>query len=123
MAHAIAVESTSHVVKSVADFVANYRTDSAIIYCIICFHVKVWRLKDRCREDNFIKCWIVIGIYRLRCHPPLGPIHGFAELTQLPVIFKILRAFYVTVEVTLYHLKRRVVAPFIRVTNLRSEFG
>ena len=65
--------------------VADYHTDSTIVDGIISVDVEKWRLKDSCREADFIGGRIIVCVDSLRSHSPfalVGLLSEFAEVVS-----------------------------------------
>ena len=54
---------------------ADNNTYGTVVECIIGAHVKERILQDTCREADFICGRIVISVYGLRGHEPLGVVN------------------------------------------------
>ena len=65
-----AVRFGALIVKTVAHFMANDRTNRAVIDRRISLEVEKRWLKDRGREDDFVERGIVIGVHRFGQHAP-----------------------------------------------------
>ena len=76
----IAIEFRTLVIKAVADFMADNRTDSAVIGCDICFQIKERWLQDGGRKDDLVLDRVVISVNGLRGHQPFGLINWLADL-------------------------------------------
>ena len=54
---------------------ADYHSDSAVIYSIVSIRIEERRLEDGCREADLVCCRVVICIHSLRTHTPFGSVH------------------------------------------------
>ena len=50
----ILIKATTGIIKSVSHFVTNNNTNCSVVYSIITIHIEKWRLKNCCRENNFV---------------------------------------------------------------------
>ena len=78
-----------------AYFMANGRTNSAVVISIVCLGQKVWRLKVGGGEYNLIETWIVVSIDLLGGHKPFVSVNGLTQLTDVLIVAKGAGAFYI----------------------------
>ena len=102
--------------------VADHNADSAIVHRLVGIRIEERRLKDGCREADFVGCRIVVGIHRLRSHPPFGTVCllaklGLVVLDEPPAGGKNV----VVVAVGLGDGHRSVILPLVRVADLDRE--
>ena len=120
---AVAIGLAALVVETVADFMADDGADGAIVDGVVRVGVEERRLQDGRGEDDFIHRRAVIGVHRLRRHAPLFAVDRFAQLGHLARGTKISGAHHVAHQVALDDLQLRVIAPFVRIGDLRRELG
>ena len=77
----VLVEQAALIVKAVAHLVADYNTNCAVVGGIVCCRIEEWRLKDTCREADFVCSRVVICVDGLRGHKPLGLVNRLSNLT------------------------------------------
>src|SRR5438045_9020169 len=80
------------IIESMAELVADSRTDGAVVVRSIRFRIEKRRLQNCCGEVKSILKRQVQCIYGLRSHPPFPAINGAIELSELLMIFPLARA-------------------------------
>ena len=73
------VELAAVIVEAVAHLVADDRADGAVVHRRIGVRVEERRLQDGGGEGDLVERRAVVGVDRLRVHPPLGAIDRLAE--------------------------------------------
>ncbi|MNM49066.1 hypothetical protein D3C81_600660 [compost metagenome] len=102
---------------------ADDGADGAIVDGVVRIGVKERRLQDGSGEDDFIHRRAVIGVHRLRRHAPLFAVDRLAQLGHLACGIEVGGAHHVAHQVALHDLQLRVIAPDVRVGDLRRELG
>src|SRR5215217_3126831 len=97
---------------------ADYRTDSAVIYCVVCVWIKKRKLKYPGGEDDLIHRWAVIGVYCGGCHSETAAVYWFAQLSDHFIITPLACVSQVLKVCCTADTETVVVFPFIRITNL-----
>ncbi len=118
---ALAVELGTPVVKPVADFVADDGAHASVIHGVVGVGVIEGRLKNAGRENNFVERRTVIGVDSRRRHPPFGAVHWLADFRKVAILLKFLAAAHVAQIRAAINGQLRIIAPFIRVTDLHVE--
>ncbi len=113
---AVAVEATALVIKRMADLVADYRADCAVVHRVIRFYVEKRRLQDGRREDDFIARQAVIGVDALWRKGPFLAVDGIIMPQNPSFVFSKCNPFQVTEQVVRSDTDR-VSAPPARVTD------
>src|SRR5207302_6180934 len=72
-------------------------------------------------EDNLVQGRIEVGVDRLRRHVPLGAVNGPADARELATGLKLTRALDVVPVISAADAEGRVIAKFVRVTDLPGE--
>ncbi len=103
------------------DLVADDRADGAVVDRVVRLEVEERRLQDGGREDDLVHARIVVGVHRLRCHEPFGPIDRAAQALQAPLVVPGASPGQVAESVVTVDLELRVVFPLVRVADLRRE--
>src|SRR5579871_935945 len=67
---ALCVKLRALIVKAMADLMANYHADAAIVNCIHVVHTEGWLLQYSRWEDDFVKKGIVVSVGCRRRHAP-----------------------------------------------------
>ena len=76
---AIAIEFRTLVIKAMANFMADNRTDSAVIGCNIGFQIEERWLQDSGRKDDLVLDRVVVSVNSLRGHQPFGLINWLTD--------------------------------------------
>ena len=118
---AVAVVLGALVVEAVADLVADHRADAAVVGRVVGLGVEERRLQDRGREHDLVHPGVVVGVDGLRRHEPLVAVDRAAELGQVAVVLGGVAALVVAEQVVAGDVERGVVAPRLRVADLRGE--
>ena len=69
-----------------AHFVTDYSSYTTKVSGIVGIGIKERRLQNGCREAYFVRCGVVVSIYRLWRHAPLGFIYLLIGATCYHVV-------------------------------------
>jgi len=111
------VKLTSHVIKAMADFVADNNSLRSVITRRIAMGLKKRRLQPRCRKVQSVlqrKIDSVDGLWR---HPPFIGIDRLPQLCDLGLISKQTRSFRVSGRVTPNDPQTGKIPPAVRVSD------
>ena len=103
-------------------FVANYNTDSTVVFGIISIGIEVGCLKDTCGEADFVGSGVVIGVYGLRRHVPAVFVDGFTVVGEVAVLVEDNSLLYVSpIAVGRIDFECRVINPLVGITDFHTE--
>ncbi len=100
----------------------DYHTDGAIILGRVGIGIEVRRLKYACGEAYLVGCGVVICVDSLRSHVPTVAVDRFPPLGQ--IVFLLIdngTLDIVPVALARVYDKSRIVAPFVRISDLYSK--
>ena len=122
---ALAIELRALVIKAMADFVPDDRTNGAEVLSGIRIRVIERRAQDGGREGDVIDHRVIEGIDGLRGGDPLIAVGGLANLCQLIVVGKGGPGAGIgnQIRALVRNLQPGVIAPGIGKTNLGLELG
>ena len=119
---AVTVILAALIVETMTDLVADNRADTTIIGRIVSLGIEERRLQNRRREDNHVERGLIVGVHCLRVHQPFVTIHRLAGFGQLITVFiQGCGPHIIHKPGVIAHVKRRVIAPMIRVSDFRGE--
>ena len=101
---------------------ADHHADGAVVHGVVSLGVVERRLEDGCREADLVGRRVIVGVHRLGRHVPLVLIDRLAELRN--IVGRIPEAgIHDVLEIALRRVdrQRRIVLPFVRVTDLHRE--
>src|SRR5699024_4950064 len=111
----------SLIIEAMRHFVTNNCSYCSIIDGIISSLMIKWRLKDACRKHNFVKRRIIIGINSWRRHKPFRTVYWFSQFIYHMLILPLSCLSKVGNQRAAVNINRRVIFPFVRITNLIYE--
>src|ERR1700730_8160940 len=114
----LCVKFGSLVIEPVRHLMADDRADPSVVDRTITIRIKKRRLEKDRRENNFVHRWIVIGVDGWRRHVPLGAVDGFADFRDVARELERIAAQVVFHVRTTFHVKGRVVAPLLGISDL-----
>ena len=106
-----------------ADLVADHPADAAIVDRCIAVRVEEGRLQDGGREDDLVIGRVVVGVDRLRGHPPLGLVDRLVQTRQVVVPFEQAATLGVADQVVGADVQTGIVAPLLGIADLDGEFA
>ena len=112
------------IVKPVRHLMTDNHTDSTIIKCLVSLRIEERTLKNTGGETNFVGCWIVISVYRLRSHIPFIAVNRFSGFfLNMPIMREIATRHYVFIIRFLWvDNQLSVINPFVRISNFYIKF-
>ena len=102
---------------------ADHSSDGSVIHSIVSCHIKEWGLQDGSRKYDLVHDRVVVCIDRLWSHMPLVSINRRAKLFQFFLGFKSRRCQNVDGKNGRLNLQRRVVFPFVGISDLGGKHG
>ena len=115
---AVLVVVATLVVEAVGQLVTDDNTNSAIVSGIVSIELEERRLEDSCGEADFVGCWVVVGVDRLRSHTPLIAVDGLVDLAEHIIHIELVAANDVGIVAVVLDFKSAVVTPFVGIANL-----
>ena len=118
---AVAVVERTLIVKPVADLVTDHHADAAVVRCVVGLRIEEGRAQNSCREHNLVSGRHIVGVHSLRRHQPLVLINRIASAIDHEIAVKGGGAAQVLEQITGHQSQFRVIAPLIRVADLRDK--
>src|SRR5690348_10343056 len=95
-------------------FMADDSSDTTIVNGIVSILIKERRLKNACRENDFIILRVVICINSRRGHTPFSPVNGFAYFIEFIKIVPTGCIHYILEKAVAAYIKTVIFFPLIR---------
>ena len=99
----------------------DHHADAAVVRCVVGLRVEEGRAQNSRGEHNLVSGRHIVGVHSLRRHQPFVLIHRIARAINHEIAVKGGGAAQVLEQVTGHQGQFRVVAPLIRVANLRDK--
>ena len=118
---AVAVIERTFIVKPVTYFVTDHHADTAVVRCIVGLRIEEGRAQNSRGEHNLVSGRHIVGVHGLRRHQPFVLINRVASAIDHEIAVKGGGTAQVLEQVTGHQGQLRVVAPLIRVADLRDK--
>ena len=104
-----------------ADLVTDYHADTAVVRCVVGLRIEEWRAQNSRGEHNLVSGRHIVGVHSLRRHQPFVLINRVASAIDHEIAVKGGGAAQVLEQITGHQSQFRVIAPLIRVADLRDK--
>ena len=102
----------------------DHRANATVIRGVFGIRIEERRLQNGGREHDHVHGRLIVGVHRLRIHQPFVLVNALADLGQLVAGLIQVGGTHVLGETgILMYVKRGIVTPMVRVTDLRHELG
>ena len=97
----------------------DHGSNGAVVHRVVDRGVEIRRLEDAGGEHDLVERRVVVGIDGRRRHPPFGPVHRMAHLSELALLLEFARPQHVLpVRPGAAGLERGVVSPGVGIADL-----
>ena len=118
---AVLIELTSLIIEAVSHLMADHNPYCPVVESVIGIHIEERILKNPRRKANLVRGGIIVSIHGLRRHIPFVPIDGLRGLIEHLAHSKLHSPFDIRKVRIFFYLKRRIIFPFVGVTDLHIE--
>src|SRR6059058_3192194 len=118
---AFGIKFRARIIEAMADLVPDGGANRAVVGGGVRLRIEERRFQNGSGEVESVLEWEIQGVDRLRSHPPFVAVDGFTQLSELVMIFPLLRSPGVPERIITTNDEPAIIAPFLGITDSDTQ--